>query len=441
MPKEGRGTPSRRSCLAVVLAAGEGTRMKSARPKVLHEIAGRSMLGHVMAAIAAAGATREAVVVGPGRDDVGAEARRFVPDAEIFVQGERLGTAHAVLAARAALERGADDVVIAFADTPLVEPATFERLRAPLADGATVVVLGFEAADPTGYGRLLDGQSRARRDPRGQGRLRGGASRSTLCNGGLMAIRGERALALLGAVGNRNAKGEYYLTDLAEIARAAGETVAVVVAPEAEVQGINDRAQLAEVEKRRPGAPAACGDARRRDADRARDGVLQPRHRDRAGRRRRAECGLRAGRQDRERRRDPRLLPSRRRDHRAPAPASARSRACGRARRSARRRRSATSSRSRTPRSAPAPRPTTSPISATRGSAPAPTSAPAPSPATTTASTSTAPRSAPGAFIGSNSSLVAPVTIGEGAYIGSGAVITEDVPADALALEPCPAGR
>ncbi|MFL5224333.1 MAG: NTP transferase domain-containing protein, partial [Microvirga sp.] len=155
MPEEGRGTPSRRSCLAVVLAAGEGTRMKSARPKVLHEIAGRSMLGHVMAAIAAAGATREAVVVGPGRDDVGAEARRFVPDAEIFVQGERLGTAHAVLAARAALERGADDVVIAFADTPLIEAATFARLRAPLAAGAAVAVLGFEARDPTGYGRLL----------------------------------------------------------------------------------------------------------------------------------------------------------------------------------------------------------------------------------------------------------------------------------------------
>ena len=248
MPNEGRGTPSRRSCLAVVLAAGEGTRMKSARPKVLHEIAGRSMLGHVMAAIAAAGATREAVVVGPGRDDVGAEARRFVPDAEVFVQGERLGTAHAVLAARAALERGADDVVIAFADTTLVEPATFERLRAPLADGATVVVLGFEAADPTGYGRLL-------MDNRGLAVIREHKDASeeergtTLCNGGLMAIRGERALALLGAVKNRNAQREYYLTDLPEIARAAGETVAVVVAPEAEVQGINDRAQLAEVEK------------------------------------------------------------------------------------------------------------------------------------------------------------------------------------------------
>ena len=180
MPEEGRGTPSRRSCLAVVLAAGEGTRMKSARPKVLHEIAGRSMLGHVWRRSPRPGRRAIAVVVGPGRDDVGAEARRFVPDAEIFVQGERLGTAHAVLAARAALERGADDVVVAFADTPLVEPATFERLRAPLADGAAVVVLGFEAAGPDRLRPSLDGQRGARRDPRAQGRLRGGASRDAL---------------------------------------------------------------------------------------------------------------------------------------------------------------------------------------------------------------------------------------------------------------------
>jgi bifunctional UDP-N-acetylglucosamine pyrophosphorylase / glucosamine-1-phosphate N-acetyltransferase len=248
MPNEARRSPQPRSCLAVVLAAGEGTRMKSARPKVLHEIAGRSMLAHVMAAVAEAGATRAAVVVGPGRDDVGAEARRVMPEAEIFVQGERLGTAHAVLAARQALERGADDVVIAFADTPLVGPTTFERLRAPLADGATVVVLGFEAADPAGYGRLL-------MDKRGLAAIREHKDASeeeravTLCNGGLMAIRGQRALALLGQVKNRNAQREYYLTDLPEIARAAGETVAVVVAPEAEVQGINDRAQLAAVEK------------------------------------------------------------------------------------------------------------------------------------------------------------------------------------------------
>jgi bifunctional UDP-N-acetylglucosamine pyrophosphorylase/glucosamine-1-phosphate N-acetyltransferase len=231
-----------------MLAAGEGTRMKSGRPKVLHEVAGRSMLGHALAALRDAGASRVAVVVGPGREDVADETRRFLPDAEVFTQTERLGTAHAALSAATALERAEDDVVIAFADTPLVQAATFERLRASLSEGATVAVLGFEAADPFGYGRLVTDESglasiREERDASPEER------RITLCNAGLMAIRGDRALALLQAVGNRNAKGEYYLTDVVEIARRAGETVSVVTAPEAEVMGINDRAQLAEAER------------------------------------------------------------------------------------------------------------------------------------------------------------------------------------------------
>ncbi|HZB38425.1 MAG TPA: bifunctional UDP-N-acetylglucosamine diphosphorylase/glucosamine-1-phosphate N-acetyltransferase GlmU [Beijerinckiaceae bacterium] len=239
--------PRARTCLAVMLAAGEGTRMKSARAKVLHEIAGRSMLAHALTALREAGATRVAVVVGPDREDVAEEARRFLPGAEIFTQAERLGTAHAALAAAAALKKTEDDVVVAFADTPLVEPATYERLRAPLAAGAAVAVLGFEAADPFGYGRLVsdkDGLAAIREERDASPEER----RITLCNAGLMAIRGERALALLREVGNRNVKGEYYLTDVVGIARAAGERVVVVTAPEAEVMGINDRAQLAEAE-------------------------------------------------------------------------------------------------------------------------------------------------------------------------------------------------
>jgi bifunctional UDP-N-acetylglucosamine pyrophosphorylase / glucosamine-1-phosphate N-acetyltransferase len=244
----GRVESGSRTCLAVMLAAGEGTRMKSARPKVLHEIAGRSMLGHALSAVREAGVARVAVVVGPGGQDVAEEARRFLPDAEIFTQAERLGTAHAALAAAAALEEKAeDDLVIAFADTPLIEAATFERLRAPLAQDATVVVLGFEAQNPFGYGRLV-------RDGKGLAAIREEKDASPeergirLCNAGLMAIRGDRALSLLRRVRNANAKGEYYLTDVVEIARAAGETVAIVTAPEAEVMGINDRAQLAEAE-------------------------------------------------------------------------------------------------------------------------------------------------------------------------------------------------
>lgn len=239
---------SRRSCLAIVLAAGEGTRMRSDRPKVLHAAAGRTLLAHALAAVRAAGADRVAVVVGPGREDVAEAARRACPDAAIFVQHERLGTAHAVLAARQALEAGPDDVLVAYADTPLIEPETLGRLRAPLAEGAAVTVLGFEAADPTGYGRVLREGERvvAIREDRDASEAERAVS---LCNAGLMALSGTRAIALLDAIGNANAKGEYYLTDAVEIARARGLAVACATAPEDEVQGVNDRVQLAQVER------------------------------------------------------------------------------------------------------------------------------------------------------------------------------------------------
>ena len=221
--------------------------MKSARPKVLHEIAGRPMLAHVLDAAREAGATRVAVVVGPDRDDVARAARAVLPDAEIHVQRERLGTAHAVLAARPALEAGQDDVLVAYADTPLVGPDTFARLRQPLGEGAAVAVLGFEAAAPTGYGRLLkrDGTLVAIREERDASDEE---RRVTLCNAGLMAIRGDVVLQILDAIGNANAKAEYYLTDAVEVALARGERAAVVEAPEAEVQGVNDRIQLGEAE-------------------------------------------------------------------------------------------------------------------------------------------------------------------------------------------------
>src|SRR5438128_10117649 len=132
---------SARRCLAIVLAAGEGTRMCSARPKVLHAIAGRSLLGHVLDAVFEAGGTVTAVVVGPGAEAVAAEAKRILPDADIFVQAERRGTAHAVLAAKAAIARAPDDVLVIFGDTPLIRPQTLTRIRKALADGAALVVL------------------------------------------------------------------------------------------------------------------------------------------------------------------------------------------------------------------------------------------------------------------------------------------------------------
>jgi len=237
-----------RTCLAIVLAAGEGTRMKSGKPKVLHQVANRSMLGHVLAVLAQAGATRMAVVVGPDREDVAKEVSRAAPDAQVFVQRDRLGTAHAVLSAREALGQAPDDVIVAFGDTPLILPETFARLRAPLGEGADVVAMGFHAKDPTGYGRFITSGDEllAIREHRDASE----AERAiTLCNGGLMAIRGDLALALLDRVRNDNAKGEYYLTDIVEIARSLGHRTAIAVVPEEEVHGVNDRAQLAAAER------------------------------------------------------------------------------------------------------------------------------------------------------------------------------------------------
>jgi len=237
-----------RTCLAVVLAAGEGTRMKSARPKVLHEVAGLAMVGHVLKAVAGAGAGRIAVVIGPDRADVAKVAGAMVPGVETFEQRERLGTGHAVLSARAALALPVDDVVVAFADTPLVTAETFSRLRAPLAGGAAVAVLAFEAADPTGYGRVIlrNGRPAAIREHRDASVEERAMA---LCNAGLMALRGDVALKVLEAIGKENAQSEYYLTDAVEIADRQGLATALVVAPEEEVQGINDRRQLARVEK------------------------------------------------------------------------------------------------------------------------------------------------------------------------------------------------
>ncbi|MGX7706191.1 bifunctional UDP-N-acetylglucosamine diphosphorylase/glucosamine-1-phosphate N-acetyltransferase GlmU [Methylobacterium sp. Gmos1] len=235
-----------RSLLAVVLAAGKGTRMRSDLPKVLHPIAGRPMLAHVLASVAAAGAGRLAVVVEPGRDDVARVVAGF-SGAETFPQEERLGTAHAVLAARRALTEGADDVVVAFGDTPLITPETYARLRAPLSAGAAVAVLAFESQKPTGYGRVLveDGRVTAIREEKDASEAE---RRVTLCNAGLMALSGAHALSLLERIGNANAAGEYYLPDAVALAVADGLTVAVVPVAEAEAQGINDRVQLSHAE-------------------------------------------------------------------------------------------------------------------------------------------------------------------------------------------------
>jgi len=223
--------------------------MKSSRPKVLHEIAGRSMLAHVLTSVAGAKADSIAVVVGPGREDVRAVVSSLCASAEVFVQEQRLGTAHAVLAARDAIARGHDDILVLFADTPLVTTATILALRAALEDGAAVAALGFEAVNPFGYGRLIRDEAGRLAAIREEKDASDAERAITLCNAGLMAIDGRRALELLRDVGADNAKGEYYLTDIVEFARAKGLDARVVVGAESEVLGVNDRAQLAQAER------------------------------------------------------------------------------------------------------------------------------------------------------------------------------------------------
>jgi bifunctional UDP-N-acetylglucosamine pyrophosphorylase/glucosamine-1-phosphate N-acetyltransferase len=237
-----------RSSLAVVLAAGEGTRMRSRRPKVLHEIGRLPLVAHVLKALTAAGVDRVAVVIGPDHEAtakvVGAEA----PGASAYVQAERRGTAHAVLAARPALEAGADDVLVVFGDTPFVSPDTVELLRGVLADGASVVVGGMVPPNPTGYGRLVmeDGRLAAIREERDASPEERAIR---FCNGGIMGLAGGVALDILDAIGDDNAQREFYLTDAVEIANRRGLDVRAVEIGADEVFGINDRAQLAEAER------------------------------------------------------------------------------------------------------------------------------------------------------------------------------------------------
>lgn len=236
-----------RTSLTIVLAAGEGTRMRSVMPKVLHPVAGRSLLARVLDAAPKGDGAALAVVIGPDHEKVAEESKRVRPDAKTFIQRERLGTAHAVLAARDAIADGADDLLIAFGDTPLISAATFDRLRAALKSGAALAVLGFRAADPTGYGRLLvEGGRlvaiREHADASAQERA------ITLCNAGVMAFDGRRALEIIEKIGNANSKFEYYLVDAVAIVRQMGLEAVVIETSEDEVRGINTKAQLAEAE-------------------------------------------------------------------------------------------------------------------------------------------------------------------------------------------------
>ena len=234
--------------LIVALAAGKGVRMRSDLPKVLHPIGGRSMLAHVLATAQAAGAQRLALVVGPGAARVRTEAATVAPSIETFEQPVPAGTGSAVLASRPALERHRGDVLVVFADTPLVEPATLRGLIRALDAGAHMAVLAFEPRDPTGYGRLIvdaEGRIAAIREHKDASE----AERNiALCAAGAIAFRVPDIVGLLSRIGNANAKGEYYLTDAVAIAAADGLTARAVLCTEEEALGVNSREQLAAAE-------------------------------------------------------------------------------------------------------------------------------------------------------------------------------------------------
>ena len=233
----------------VVLAAGKGTRMKSDLHKVLHPIAGRPMLDHLLASAAELAPARQVVVAGHGREQLEAA---LGARAAIAVQDPQLGTGHAVQQAEAALAGFSGDVLILYGDVPFVRPETMRAMIARLHadDAPAVVVLGFEPADALQYGRVIASDGRISKMVEHKDASE--AERACrLCNSGLMAVRSEELFGLLARVGNDNSQGEYYLVDVVNIANADGRVCAVVVTADAdEVAGINSRAELAEAEAR-----------------------------------------------------------------------------------------------------------------------------------------------------------------------------------------------
>nr|WP_205518392.1 bifunctional UDP-N-acetylglucosamine diphosphorylase/glucosamine-1-phosphate N-acetyltransferase GlmU [Pseudotabrizicola algicola] len=231
----------------VILAAGQGTRMNSDLPKVLHLLAGSPLLHHAMQAGRSLGPERVVVVTGHGSEAVTRAALAFDEDALTVVQAEQKGTAHAVAQAAPLLADATGDVIVLYGDTPLVRPETLEAMQAARARHA-VVVLGFHAADPGRYGRLVtDGDSLLKiveyKDASEEERA------LTLCNSGVICADAKLMFSLVAEVGNANAAGEYYLTDLPELARKRGLSAGVVICPEDETLGVNTRTQLAEAER------------------------------------------------------------------------------------------------------------------------------------------------------------------------------------------------
>ncbi len=234
------------SIALVILAAGQGTRMNSDLPKVLHKVAGAPLLAHAMQAGATLEPEKIVIVAGHGAEQVAQAAQEQDDTAQIVIQTEQLGTAHAVAQARTALDGFIGDVIVLYGDTPFIRPETLDRMIAARADNA-VVVLGFQARDPGRYGRLVMNGDSLRRIVEFKDATE--VERAiTLCNSGVIACNAQTLFDLIDNVGNDNAAGEYYLTDIVALARAKGLSATAVTCDEAETLGVNARSQLAEAE-------------------------------------------------------------------------------------------------------------------------------------------------------------------------------------------------
>jgi bifunctional UDP-N-acetylglucosamine pyrophosphorylase/glucosamine-1-phosphate N-acetyltransferase len=230
----------------IILAAGQGTRMNSDTPKVLHQVAAAPLLHHALTTAQSLDPERIVVVTGHGGEAVAAAARAWSDGVETVVQDPQLGTAHAVAQAAPLLAGSPGEAVVLYADTPLIREETLRAMLAARARHA-VVVLGFHAREPGRYGRLLtDGDQllaiREYKDASAQERA------LTLCNSGVLCAEAALLLALVAEVGNDNAAGEYYLTDVVALARARGLSAGVVLCDEGETLGVNTRAELAKAE-------------------------------------------------------------------------------------------------------------------------------------------------------------------------------------------------
>jgi bifunctional UDP-N-acetylglucosamine pyrophosphorylase/glucosamine-1-phosphate N-acetyltransferase len=252
----------------IILAAGEGTRMKTPVPKMLHRVCGRAMLGHVIAAARELRAARLIIVVGHGADQVVDYLAEHAPEAQIVVQERRGGTGHAVRVALDAVGVIHGTVVVTYSDTPLLRGQTLvELVREHAASGAAVTALTARAADPTGYGRIVRDDAGAFAAIVEEADASPEQRAIPEINTGMYAFDGDRLAGAITRLPRDNAKGEEYLTDVASVLRGDGHPVATVLCADfEEVQGVNDQDQLAHVRRvmaarlPRPSAGAGDGD-------------------------------------------------------------------------------------------------------------------------------------------------------------------------------------